>query len=439
MGLADQLWQGMIVAEERGRLEQYARAWQVYFGKHPKPLKVKEGQPDDNVTVNFARLIVDVGVSFLFGAEPQFDLDSDSSETTPAEGWLNECWRANRKSQLLQKLAMNGGVCGHVFVKIALPRTGGLYPRLINLSPEYVQVICNPDDIDEVWRYLIQYPAVGRNGERLVKRQTIEQNDSGRWMTVDHVSRNGGRFETEQESIWPYAWPPIVDCQNLPSPNEYYGIADIEEDVLALNQAINFTLSNLQRIIRYHAHPKTWGRGFKAKELEIGVDGVIALPGDGELHNLEMTNDLSSSIEYYKRIREALHETAQVPEVATGKVEDVGQLSGVALQLLYGPLVRKTEQKRLTYGEMLVELNRRLLEMGRYGGQISAIYWPELLPRNAMEERQAALLDHQLGVSQDTLLRQLGYNPDAEREKSRLSETDMAERMLTAFDRGDNA
>ena len=72
-----------------------------------------------------------------------------------------------------------------------------------------------------------------------------------------------------------------------------------------------------------------------------------------------MQSDLTSSLAYYARLKEALHEVSRVPEVATGKLESTGALSGVALQLLYGPLVQATEAKRLTYGEMLTELNLR--------------------------------------------------------------------------------
>jgi hypothetical protein len=225
----------------------------------------------------------------------------------------------------------------------------------------------------------------------------------------------------------------------LPSPNEYFGIADIEEDVLALNAAYNFTKSNTQRIIRFHAHPKTWGRGFTAKELNIGVDDTIILQSPtAELHNLEMQSDLSGSLEYAERLKRDLHETSRVPEVATGKLDSAAGLSGVALQILYQPLTQKTRAKRLTYGEMLIELNRRLLETAGFPPGLCSILWGELRPTSALEERQVLLLDKQLGVSQDTLLHKAGYDPDAEREK-RDSETtgvDLADQLLAGFDQG---
>jgi hypothetical protein len=173
----------------------------------------------------------------------------------------------------------------------------------------------------------------------------------------------------------------------------------------------------------------------------VGVDETIVLPGDNaELHNLEMQSDLTSSLAYYARLKEALHEVSRVPEVATGKLESSGALSGVALQLLYGPLVQATEAKRLTYGEMLIELNRRLLEMsGRSTEKLTALVWPEILPKNALEERQTALLDKQIGVSADTLITQQGHNADEEKAKKESEVAEMGEQLLTAFDRGQMA
>jgi hypothetical protein len=419
--------------EEIARLRQFKAAWERYYGRFPKPLKVKSGQADDNIIVNLARVIVDKGISFLFGQDIDFELDE--TRQTLEEQWLQECWNANKKMTFLQKLALNGGVCGHVFVKIV---AGSPYPRLILLDPATVLPIWDPHDIERVLRYRIQYPATDpQTGKPITIRQWIEL-DGAVWRITDQVSRaDSTQWVTTAENTWPYPWPPIVDCQNLPNPNEYWGLPDLGEDLLQLNEGINFVLSNLARIIRFHAHPKTWGRGFTAQQLSIAVDETIVLPSpDAELRNLEMLNDLSSSIAFYERLREALHEVARVPEVATGRMENVGQLSGVALSILYQPLIEKTETKRRTYGDLLVELNRRMLALGGFGeDNITVLHWPELLPGDVLQERQAALLDHQLGVSARTLLQQLGYDPELEQQKRQEEDAALGDRLLTAFDR----
>lgn len=424
----------LFIAEEMARVRDIATRWQYYTGKHPRPLKVRPGQPDDNIIVNFVRIVVDKGVSFLFGNEVTFEIDE--VRRTEAEEWLDAAWEANNKMLLLQKLALNGAVAGHAFAKIV---PGAPYPRIIVLDPATVTVRWAPDDIERVLLYRIQYTALDPQAGRMVNyRQDIRLTDEG-WVIADFRAERGGEWRTVNEERWPYAWPPIVDCQNLPAPNSFWGDSDISDDIIQLNRAMNFILSNIARIIRFHAHPKTWGRGFTADQLRIGVDETIVLPSpEAELRNLEMQSDLASSIAAFERLREAFHEVTCVPEVAVGKMDRVGALSGVALQILYRPLVERTEVKRRLYGKLITDLNARLLEMGGYGAGINTVlHWPELLPADPLQERQVALLDQQLGVSQDTILARLGYDPDLEREKREVRTAELGERLLSAFDGGE--
>jgi hypothetical protein len=419
-----------LIAQEIAHAAAIKRRWEYYLGQHPRQLKVRQGQPDDNVTVNLCRAIVDKGVSFLFGQDVSFELVE--GERTEAEEWLDACWAANRKLTLLQKLALSGAVAGHAFLKIVL-EPGRAYPRLVVLDPATVVVTVAPDDHERVLSYRIQFPTIDQEtGRPVVLRQTIVA-DGTRWVIRDEKAFSGDRWQTVAETVWPYEFAPVIDCQNLPNPHDYWGVSDLEEDVLRLNDAINFLLSNLVRIVRYHAHPKTWGRGFRAEQLDISVDETIVLPSpDAELRNLEMQSDLGSSIQLYLRLREAFHEIARVPEIATGRVEGVGSLSGVALQILYQPLVEKTETKRRLYGDLLVETNRRLLAIGGFGDDLmTALHWPELIPGDPEAEAKTLVLWQQLGVSQDTILRRLGLDPEIEREKR---ETSAGEATMRAID-----
>ncbi|MBI4496840.1 MAG: phage portal protein [Chloroflexi bacterium] len=435
-GLMAQMLMDEALREERERLLRFQNAWKSYYGQHPKPLRVKPGQPDDNVIANYARVIVDTGVSFLFGQELRFELDE--TEQTEAEQWLAGAWQANRKMTTLTKLALNGAVTGHAFLKMVVDPVRQ-YPRLIVLDPSIVFPRWDRNDIERVRAYRIQFNYQDeQTGKPRNFRQLIEE-DGPRWRITDQVSEPDSlRWQTVAETVWPWPWPPVVDCQNLPAPNSYWGISDLEDDVLGLNRSINFVLSNLSRILKVHAHPKTWGKGFQADQLNIAVDETIVFPSpDAALHNLEMLSDLSSSIEFYQRLKEALHEISRTPEVATGKVEGVGALSGVALAILFRPLIEKTNTKRLLYGDLLVELNRRLLALGGFGeDNRTALHWPELLPKSEKEEAETLLLHQQLGVSQDTVLQKAGYDPDLEKQKREASSQEMGDRLLQGFERG---
>lgn len=426
--------QNTVRMTEQDRLEKFRRNWEIYNGKGQKPLKVVPGAADDNLRMNFGRMFVDKGVAFLFGKELRFEIIE--GETTAAEAWLDEVWQASRKMSFLQKLATSGAVCGTAFVKIHWQP--GQDPRLVILDPETVSVTLAEDDIDKVVAYKIRYPSIDPATKKPIAIQQLIEQDGAGWMITDQRgSVDGGLMVTVGEQKWPYAFAPVVHCQNMIAPHEFWGMSDIEDDLIEAIEKENFTVSNILKILRYHAHPKTWARGVSKGDVRINADDLILLPGENStLQNLEMQSDLASSIQVYKELKQFIHELARVPEVATGKVESVGQLSGVALEILYQPLIEKTNSKRVTYGELIVEINRRILALGGFGdNNITKLRWQELLPKDAQTQASAALSLKQLGVSSDTLLQGFGYDPDVEREK-RMRETDLGQVLLKAFDSG---
>ena len=130
-----------------------------------------------------------------------------------------------------------------------------------------------------------------------------------------------------------------------------------------------------------------------------------------------MLSDLSSSINTYDKVCEAIHEVARVPAVSTGTLDKLGPLSGVALKVLYQPLIEKTDSKRTLYGEMLQELCSHLLELGGYPGCSVTVTWPEMLPVDPLQELQTLLLMDQLGiVSKQTMAARIHLDWETEKE-----------------------
>lgn len=425
----------LLSETESDRLESFQRRREAYVSGGEKPLKTDRGGFDDSVRLNYARMIVDKGVAFLFGKNVGFELTK--CEVTLQEAWLDDVWAANRKMSLLQKLATNGGIYGTAFLKIHLQP--GQTPKLVVVDPETVSVVLDPMDVDAVVKYTIRYQTMDPQTDKLIAvRQVIEQ-DGLQWKITDEIGDvQGASWQTVNVQTWPYRFAPMLHCQNLSAPNAFWGISDIEDDVLEVIAKESYTVSNILKILRFHAHPKTWVRGVAAADVKVNPDNLIVLPGEtATIQNLEMHSDLASSIAMHKELTQFIHEISRVPEVSTGKVDNVGNLSGVALEILYQPLLEKTEAKRVTYGDMLVELNRRLLVIGGYGeGLQTELRWQEMLPKDAVAEANAALSLKQLGVSSDTLVQRFGFDPDLEREK-RTKESDLGQALLQAFDRGE--
>jgi len=413
----------LAATDERERLERYKRAWEAYRGELPDTLRVKRGQPNDNVQASKCRVIVDTAVSFLFGQNIEFEISDQ--EDTPEEQWLDACWQANRKMTLLNKLGVNGAVCGHAFIKIVPnhPSTSP-YPRLIVLDPANVSCTWDDDDIETVTEYRIQWNAIDpQTRKAIVRRQVVTRQSNGYWLIRDFMSLPGNvanRWILTGEQLWPYTWSPVIDCQNIAVPNEFWGEADIPTDIINLTQSRNFALSNWARIIKYQAHQRLWGKGFRDDQVKLGVDDIFIIESDaGQLASIEPTSNMAGLSDLDRRLDEAIHEGSRTPAIATGKVEGIGQLSGVALQILYGPLVQKIEAKRQTYGDMLRLANRYLLELGGYGAEIDInIVWPEILPQDMQAERASLQVDMGLGVvSKSTVAQKLGYDWDTEQAR----------------------
>jgi hypothetical protein len=435
--MINQQFMERMIAEEQARLAMYRVNWEYYDGDQKLPLAIKPGQPDDNVIVNLFEYVVDKGVSFLFGKDLAFDIDENAE--TAEEDYLKAVWEANRKMSFLQNTGLNGAICGHPFVKI-VPRDGDV-PRLVNLDPAIVRPFWNPQDIQQVIYYKIEYEAMTEAGQRFYK-EIIRHEANGTWSITKFEAKVAAQYaQAGTPEVWPYDFAPIVDWQNLPAPNVYFGKPDIASQ--RLQNAINFVASNTQRIIRFHAHPKTVGHGFTADRLDVGPDDMIILPSvEAGVENLEMQSDLASSLAFFDRLNSLFLRTTHLPDLDPAKV-NVGALSGFALKILYGDLLELTEKKRRTYGDGIAELNRRLLAMrGGDGKRVVKNVWADPLPANKIElanELDAEM--NKLGtVSKQTAAQELGRdweNTEKVRiEDEKLSANSIGSVLLDAFNRG---
>lgn len=483
---------------EFDRQRRIQKSWEAYLGEMPKPLKVVENRPDDNVQLNFCKVIVDAGVSFLFGEDLKYDLDAESTQRNPEEEWLDEVWETNDMDTQLLNMATNGAITGQVFLRLSEPDSRFEYPRVTVLDPACVKAVWNDDDLQDVFRYEIEWNGTVPkytllNGETLtapeelyilgqdapsptygtptevikvqmipaVRRQVIQVKPTEKsWTICDEWAGTGGVGEMSYqlegnsgwkkitETDWNYDFPPILTCQNLPVPNEFWGASDLTPDIIQLAQAIDRAMSNNNRILRIFSHPKLWTTGLnptQQRQINIDPEGMIHFPGtNGVLNQLEMNSHLEGPLEFYKHLREALHEIARIPEVITGKTESIGAIAGVALKILYGPLVQKTKTKRRTYGRLVRDLNRRLLILGGKGAILRSkitLRWPEIVPVDSEAQARTATLQKNLGVSETTLMENMGFDPETEKtnaeEESQTALNRMAQMQLAMSSAGE--
>ena len=169
--------------------------------------------------------------------------------------------------------------------------------------------------------------------------------------------------------------------------------------------------SIINRIVRCHAVPTAWAPGLRKAALEVNPEKVLFLPDkEAQIRLLEMKGDLAAALEFRDRLREALSEVSHIPELVTSKMENAGQLSGRALQLLYGHLIDRTVVKRRFYGRMITEMIRALLVIGGQNDKADiSLVWGDFFPADPREVAEVSQIWANLGVKAETLLVRGGF------------------------------
>ena len=454
---------GRVMQAEQRRLDDIARAWRYYDGEAPQPLvltqiKNAQGQAvgtlNDNIRVNFSRLLVDTGVHYLFGAPLGLNYDesgdSEDSANQAIGEWLGEALPMMERMTFLQKMANNGGVAGHTFGRIFLPEPGHKFPRTVVLDPSMIRPTWDPKDIDRVVKWSISFIAIDPTSGKPRQYETvIEPNDPKSptsWTIIDKEGPPGGVLEADGEpTTWPYPFSPIIHCQNLPRANEFYGSPDLESDLLDLQSSIDRVLSHGNKIVRNWSKPPTFTRGMtgsQAPQIEADPDKVTHLPGtpqEMDVFTLKSEADMAALMDFEKLLVEHLREIAHMPEAASGKAS--GTLSSLTLKLLFAPIVQMTEAKQNTYGAMVADWTRRLLVVGKKVDSYDAaptpdLSWGNVVPADEAAEIQRDLADLDLGFSKDTLIERRGGDPDTEREKREKDQVNVGAALLDQFNAG---
>lgn len=430
-----------ITDKDRARQKAIAAAWKAYNGELDKPLQKMPGQPDDNVLSNRCQAIVDQGVNFLFDQEIEISVEEKAPDE--AQMILDKIWgRKEARVPLLQKLAMNGAIAGTAFLRI-VPNSTSTAFRLVAVDPSIVFVQTAPQDVDAVLLYCIEYSCTEKqNGKdtQVYYREEIARVDPSPQDDVDgyedlnadgldaditwsiqHWSRVGerGPWTPAGDVIaWDYPFAPLFACQNLPMPNSFWGKPDITPDLIGINNALNLVQSNINRILKLYGNPILYATGTGEQVIDIAPGKVIGLPlSESKIVAVTLTSDVANALAFVENLRSDIDEQSAVPGVATGRIKDMprGNLSGIAIELLFMSLLKKTFKKRMTYGELLIDVSKSLLVLSRLSNEIDVtLAWQSPIPHDDLPAVQAALAKKEISISNTTLQRELGYDPEEE-------------------------
>ena len=205
----------------------------------------------------------------------------------------------------------------------------------------------------------------------------------------------------------------------MPTTGTPYGQPDITPDVIRLQDRINFTASNLSKIIRLYAHPVRIGKGLTRQEIvDVAPDKMLLINKESDILQLPALGDLPAAEAFYAGLKQSLFDITRTVDI-TSLQDKVGALTNFGLRILYQDALQKLATKRELYGDMLEELARRLLIIGGTANPPDVeIIWPEPLPINEQDVTTGLQFDLDNGlVSKQTASVKRGYNFMAEQER----------------------
>ena len=405
---------------------------------------------------------LDAMVDFLFGKRATIgSRAADSERAGEIETLLNAVFEANGGSTYFQQLALLGGVYGFVDVILRWEDMGasgidwererdgeraGLAesrPRNFNAALERARKITleaieaprSLPILDESnyrkINYYVQHYWQQHNCLEDRDNGIVQLHHSGRQMGREKETHNvevlGSNYwqryedgELVGEGVNPLGVVPVVHIQNMPLPLRYEGLSDVEP-LMPIQDELNTRLSDRASRITFQSFKMYLGKGIEGFENRVVAPGRMWCTENPEACIDEFGGDPGSPSEeaHIDQIREAMDKASGVASVAAGILKGrIGNLtSAVALKLTLMGVLAKTERKRKSYGQGIAELCRLILlaldKTGIYPNQPEErgieIHWPSPLPENLMEKLQEAKLKKELGVPQEQLLKELGY------------------------------
>ena len=412
--------QKAAAAELLDRRTMIDEALRYYEGKHREYLKTDDGI-NDNVRRNLWKEAKDREVSFLFPKMVGLSLDQDELDDTSDEKWLLDAWEENGGAELLNELALWGALAGHVFARVMEPKPGEEYPCIYALDPSNVLVFWKADNKREVLWYSIYWAS----GKTEYRQDLVENERTEGWMIYQYSRERNDNTQTESTwgrttaTPWGYPSPPIVDWPHIRRPREYYG--SNEGELIALNDALNRKSSDISRILRFHASPKTVGTGFEADEVvPTAIENFWTIDeADAKVYNLEMQSDLISSMRYVEFL-EAGFRSEHRTVVLKGAAADFQRVTDMGVRTIFKDMLDKMAQLRLTYGRGITRLCKTLRYVGKQPNpeQKPKVAWPDPLPSNPTEKIAVIKDELDLGlVSKQTAATDMGRAWKVEQER----------------------
>lgn len=440
-------WNDLTAKEQVARASYINTRWAYYDGDHHKWLASPKGAKDDNLTINLCGRSVDKTVEFI-GKPECFRADGyDESENavTANQDALDMLYE--QYDDVIPEIVLSGLIAGHSFIKLFYDATGKA--AMTALDPTYCVVFWDAMNTRIPLFYRLQWKQGDTNYRQDIVPNTMLATDENAlvnpslipdyWMIYDYKEIPlAARWQQTNEQKWEYPFAPLVEWSYKKRPHQYYGVSFLH-NAIPLNDAINFVASNTARILKHHAHPKTFVFGAEI-EAENAVGGIWDnLPETARIESLELQSDLGSSLKMLDMLRGEFFANARVMDNASVK-DKLGQLTNFGVRMLFSDMLEMTDGYREAIEHGIGECLLRMMDING----IPLDYrpdaeWENPLPENKLELLQAAKVEKELGTtSERTLTESIGRDPDVEAQRKADEGTQSVDATVNALEKMGN-
>lgn len=403
------MYDGWIIRENTSQVEQW------------KPLRF-----------NYAQPIVNIGADFLAGKPITFTVNNNENAMNKAD----EIWTESGGSGRFHENATLAGIYGDACAILSKPEDEEV-TCIRWLDPCICSPVFDPHDYERIMELAIGYE-IPLNG-RAVKYSEVWKEGT---VTIKHDDTIVSTDSYDEEA---FGGVPAVWIRNRYVKGDTYGCSDIAP-VAELIEEYDHLCEKMTRIVDYYAAPNIMAKGISKKQMETlpkGERTMYFVGNEGDMKFIEWAGPAPGIDVHLDRVFRTIANISETPEIALSQQQDkIGPISGIALKLLFGPLLAKTTRKRTTVWEPALT---RIMWMAllNEGIQVEldelSIEWQDPLPEDITAFWTTATQKDEVGVSKKQILREAGYTEEeiGQMEEERAKEQeDLGNQILKQFNSG---
>lgn len=434
----------LIADSDESRHERYKAYLDFYEGAQ----WLEKRKPGERrLTINYTRLFVQKGTSYLLGKPVKVELvpvdnsPAAAEATKKYEQTLAEIWADNNLNRVDYDTAIDAAIAGDGAFKVTLQPRGGEGPLEIGFNGNRPgRVLVRPVDCAHL--------VAGWKSDDLSTLTWVQETyvipaaeAVWKYPGFTHLSQLAPNSPVKVIEMWTattkiitaekvvvidaaneYGFIPYVIFPNLSRPRRSWGLSDLE-DIVSLNSELNVRVSILSQLLQMSGNPVLVLENVDSAEgIRVGPGAIWTLPSEAKASLLEMLKDgtVNLHLSYIELLYKMMHDLTELPSSGFGRDQSAGgPSSGVALEQLLFPVVQRVLRKRRIWDQVLDMRNRMILCLAGLPVLRSKIVWPDILPKD-----RAGIVTQEVGLvasnihSLETARRALGdEQPELENEQ----------------------